>query len=1152
MGEANLPDRLYEAIKRAINEEVDGVEFERCAVDLLSTYYPNLRPLSGGNDAGQDGLFELPDGRRGFIVSTTERDYARNLRKSVKSYLKAGGERRVVVFATTRRISGQMREKLKRELANEQGFTLHDVHDQGEFADLLYRNSKWRRDLLGVPGVAGALTRIPLIAPLAPPMPLIGRKDELEQLRSAQGDLIVVGKPGIGKTFLFQQLMKEDWGLFDAIRDIPELEDAIRDFQPQRVIVDDAHLVPDDRIARVLHLRQEMEGDFAVVVVTWPGYLNDVKELLPEADTVTVEELDRGEIIEVINAAGLMGPDELLREVNDQVVGRAGLAVRLARACLSGEPFDVATGRRLLANLTHWLDRALPDPHASCAEIMGVLGLSDGYGATTTEIAAALGETGPSIRNMIRFLASGGTIDEVNSWYGQGEPRLILQPKSLRAAAVEQAFFNGPGSVDFEVAARHLGDRSSIGRVLTRAALRGAQIPRETIQRYLAANDRESIVGYGLLGELELREAVQLAPQHAVAIATAAYSEGVGSGYALRVLLDHALGSDGPLDKDSWDPLQVIARRLHGRRGTIADRRFVIEVTDQWLTEGGNLEVGACALMHALHPGFDDSSLDPGFGDTVHIVRGIQAPEVVAQIASLWDEVLNVVTRHKKMPTNPLIDALSDWFLPGRMTMDGEPRVASELQSTMRDVGERALGRLAGILEARPVALRALQEFALRPRVEINMVFSIPPHIEALVPLSGFVTGYGSDWQGWEEATATKVREIAVEKATLEIPALARFIVDSFAELSREQQVVASQFQRLMIEIGDLLDDPVDLLTQLESLQAPWECRAHFVERTAVNRVPGWEHIISDCIDRDDSWPAVLLALRYPVSEIIKSEAVRRIDGRHLNSIEILIIRNELDERTLGLMLSSTKHAVAARVALMLGSRGGTQLEEPLSEELEAMWRDAVVTHCVSGDSSYNDHWRFSEIFERDQTLLIFVIERWFDILPDSPLTRLPFRIEESIANLPLDTRMKLISIVPEGAAGSTVFRVVEALVSEDLDAARALFDRRGLRRLHRRGLVGEPSASWIERALVAIDHGWSAEKVVASSLPSHGVWWGEDSTHWQKRVDAFEGLREYAADTDDPRVEGIIDAGVNHFGRLRDSALPEERQRHVLGFDAI
>ena len=1146
-----MPDRLYEAIKRAINEDVDGVEFERCVVDLLSTNYPNLRPLSGGNDAGQDGLFQLPDGRLGFIVSTTDRDYSRNLRNSVKSHLEAAGERRVVVLATTRPVSGQRREKLKHELQEDFGFTLHDVHDQGEFVNLFYRNPQWCKDLLGVLGVAGALTRIPLNGRQAPAIPLIGREAELEQLRSALGDLIVVGKPGIGKTFLFQQLMNDDWGLFDALRDIPELEDAIRDFQPQRVIIDDAHLAPDDRIRRVLHLRQEIASDFAVVVVTWPGYLDEVNELLPGAEIVTVEELDREEIIEVINVTGLMGPDELLREINDQVVGRAGLAVMLARACLSGEPFDVATGRRLLANLIHWFDRLLPHPHASCAEIMGVLGLSDGYGATTSEIAAALGESESSIRKAISYLATGGTIDEVSSWHGRGERRLILQPTSLRAAAVERTFFNGPGSVDIEVAARCLPDQSSIGRALTRAALRGAQIPGETIQRYLASNDRESIVGYGLLGAFELREAVRRAPQHAVAIATAAYREGVGSSYALRVLLDHALGPDGPLDKDSWDPLQVIARRLHGRRGTIEDRRLVVQVTDQWLSDGGNLEVGACALKHALHPGFDDSSLDPGFGDTVQIVRGIQAPEVVAQIASLWDEVLNVVSQHRKMPINPLIGALSDWLLPGRMTMDAEPRVGSELQSTMRDVGERALRRLAEISEARPVALRALQEFALHPRVEIDIAFSIPPNIDALVPLSGFVTGYGSDWNGWEEATAAKIRALAAEVATLEHPVLARFIVDSFLELSREQ-VVDSQFQRLMIEIGELVDDPLDLLVKLESLDAPWECRDHLVERSVVEQVPGWEETLSKYIDRDDSWPAVLLALRLPVSDISKADAVRRIDRRHLNGIEFLIMRSELDEPTLDLLLSSTNRAVVAHVALTLGSMAGMRTSAPLSEDLDLKWRETVVSLSISGDSSYHDHWRFSEMFEHDQTLLTLVIERWFDILPDSPFARLPFRIEESIANLPLDTRLKLISRIPEEVSTPAISSTVEALVSDDLEATQAIFDRRDLGKLHRFGLAGEPTAPWIERALVAMDHRWSAEKVVASSLPSSGTWRGVDSAHWQTKLDGFRNLRALAADTHDPRVEGIIDAGIEHFSRLRDAAKAEERQERVFGRGAF
>jgi hypothetical protein len=65
-----MPDPLYDAIERAIAEPLNGHLFERCAVDLLREHYPTLGPIDGGNDAGMDGVGELPNGERFFLVST--------------------------------------------------------------------------------------------------------------------------------------------------------------------------------------------------------------------------------------------------------------------------------------------------------------------------------------------------------------------------------------------------------------------------------------------------------------------------------------------------------------------------------------------------------------------------------------------------------------------------------------------------------------------------------------------------------------------------------------------------------------------------------------------------------------------------------------------------------------------------------------------------------------------------------------------------------------------------------------------------------------------------------------------------------------------------------------------------------------------------
>ena len=357
-----MPDRLYQAIEGAIGLELDGRVFERCAVELLrKAYYADLRGTPHERDAGMDGI-SGPDSDPEFIlIATTSNDFARNLRSSVKRYVGAGGRGRTVVFATTRKITGERRLRLRDELRCRWRVQLRAIHDQGDFIHLLYHDPQWRTDLLNVAGIAKALSRFPATSRPTPSIPLIGRDGDLERLRCVNSDLVLVGKPGVGKTFLLEQLAAEDWCLFDSGWSIADLEDAIREMQPRRVVIDDAHLVESDRIPQIRRLRREMEAEFCIVAVTWPGQASVVDAAMRDAVPIEIEELERDQIVQLVEAAGVAGPPDLQRLIVDQARGCAGLAVTLAQACVAGRAYDVATGRALLDDLAGWFGRTLGD-----------------------------------------------------------------------------------------------------------------------------------------------------------------------------------------------------------------------------------------------------------------------------------------------------------------------------------------------------------------------------------------------------------------------------------------------------------------------------------------------------------------------------------------------------------------------------------------------------------------------------------------------------------------------------------------------------------------------------------------------------------------------------------------------------------------------
>ena len=113
---------------------------------------------------------------------------------------------------------------------------------------------------------------------------------------------------------------------------------------------------------------------------TWPGQASVVDAAMRDAVPIEVEELERDQIVQLVEAAGVAGPPDLQRLIVDQARGCAGLAVTLAQACVAGRAYDVATGRALLDDLAGWFGRTLGD---ESRHALGVLALAGEHGADT-------------------------------------------------------------------------------------------------------------------------------------------------------------------------------------------------------------------------------------------------------------------------------------------------------------------------------------------------------------------------------------------------------------------------------------------------------------------------------------------------------------------------------------------------------------------------------------------------------------------------------------------------------------------------------------------------------------------------------------------------------------------------------------------------
>ena len=1112
-------------------------------MELLRQDYLGLKRVPGGNDAGQDGLGQLSDGTPFVLVATTERTYARNLRKSITNYQEASGDRRAFVLATSRTVTGRRRLALPKEVKEEFGVDLVAIHAREDFVDLLYDSPTWRKKLLDLSGgVVGALVQKFGRAHAELSLGLIGRDSERDELLSASGDLILSGVPGVGKSYLLEYLCTEhDWGWLDISHDTPfdALSDDILEKRPARIILDDAHFNP-DRLMKLDQLRRTMGVPFSIVGVCWPAYESDVQKGLSGARLLKLRELKRPDINLILQAVGVHGPSQLIREILDQARGRAGLAVTLARACLDEAGWDVVTGRVLAQNIIATLGRSLPP---ECRYELGVLSLAGEHGTTEATVASTLGRNRASVAHTIRMAASSGTIEMPPGY----ERLLRVQPQSLRFALVRDVFFGGPGSMPVRDVLEQFEDASIAAIPLIGAAGQDPSVDRTVIAEVIDWRNHDSAVAYGQLGAREFELAASRAPDYLADIARAAIRGDGLSEQTLTVLMAAATDAHGDPGRNEDHPMRVISDQFRHQASGINERTDALGIAEAWAECGGDEDVAARVMIHATYPGIEDVEPDPVTQNSITISRAIQTPAMIAGLANLWEAVLDFLGRHPRVPPRIAFGGLEPWLYPnGLLLGDAE---AGDRGHELREVGAHVVAQLRAMYRDRPLAVRKLALLAHHTDIEIDV--EEDPLVFALC--ASRPAGDPEGLYKWEvtEAEQDVVMQLVHDRTAVSAIAQAGEII----AIEREAAAAEIGPPRLLPEFAGAIAATTDHPTAFAHAVVAGNCAYQIVQEVAREVVDRgsdgcWEfvHALLDHVGykRIGTW----LALRDGARPSARIAAIAGFSLGDEQNVVNHYRHAELQPSDISKILTGGNGDFATSVALELifqSDWDGISGAE-LPDELRLVCRELVTRYCLSDDRDASSEWKLEQVLSSDPELLVRWIESWFEDAAAGSATWLPDRISECAGELSAAERSRLIDAIPIELSSWRMQRLVPTLVGGDEDIARALFARNTLKRLCPTLLSRDPDPVWLQRALIARDFGHPPEEIAQWSIPRSFGWSGDESSEWQRRIDAIREFGAGIATEERARAVEIIDACVRLFEGRRDQAMAREREERVMG----
>jgi hypothetical protein len=681
--------------------------FERCAQDLLTEIYPGLTPISGGTDWGRDADIHTVGGLPARLLATTARKLE-GVRKNMLKGIASMKQYRVpfdrIILANCGQISQLQRHSLS-ESAKKQGAIVDAIYDRGFFASRLRRDGEWRSRLLGLSADPITLSRMPSDLAESPwaELPLVGRNRELEEISAAKGDLVISGRPGVGKTRVLAAVQNVYFVDQDAA--IGRLADDLRLLQPEVLVVDDAG--GSEQLIRQLVRLRFVEPDvntYRIIAVCWPDEIERVNLWLSAAQVFELDLLERTELDQLLLSMRIMG--QLARsEILDQAEGRAGWAVALGDILLRAQDASsLLSGKALLGRVERYLRRAAL-PQEATDLLATVAAVGEIAETELGELASELGVSRPQVVRLVADTAKSGLV-EVRSQHDQAQGRNIrrygVRPPMLADVLVaERAFMADVPGIDLRVLVeRWPAKLPAVAESAIDSALLGASGARSEAEHFFRQSIQLTDLPGGTVTRLAQRfaridrRAAQLVSEQVRAAFEAWKAAGgtsprqiepivelsflVARWYLIEdgvaLLLDAALVDQRPTNPNPGHPLRKLADLAHEFHPELPhprnQRMLVARVAEHWIELDRSEErwtVYGHAAVTALSLRLRSMIPSPGDPSRFQIIDTVaDAGEIRRIYEEIWPPIRRRLGSAPPSVGRIVIEVIEEWLRVGR------------------------------------------------------------------------------------------------------------------------------------------------------------------------------------------------------------------------------------------------------------------------------------------------------------------------------------------------------------------------------------------------------------------------------------------------------------------------------------------------------